>query len=49
MTDPEDRERESEATDETQYERLREREESERDAAAKRLADDPLPPPDDDE
>jgi hypothetical protein len=43
----EERERESEATDETRYERLREAESAARDETADRLASDPPEPADD--
>jgi hypothetical protein len=45
----EERERESEATDETRYERLREAEQAAREETADRLASDPPPEPEDDE
>ena len=43
----EERERESEATDETRYERLREAEQAAREETAERLASDPPPEPED--
>ena len=47
MTDQHDRHEESLATDETRYERLAVEEERSREAAAARLAANPLPEPDD--
>ena len=48
MTDHADRHEESFASDETLYERLARQEEEAREAAAARLAADPLPEPKDD-
>ena len=44
---PDERERESQQTEETRYERLREREQEERQEAAERLLDEPIPERDD--
>jgi hypothetical protein len=46
MTDREDREQESQETDDTRYERELDDDAARRDAAAERLRDDPVPEPD---